>query len=59
MKTRNAPGPKAEGAHCQFAADSSALTTTIVREQYLARHGVSLQRAGLIAAFHFGEAANV
>lgn len=57
MQKRNAPGPKAEGVECQLAGDIDADSTNRIRVQFLARLGVPLHRAGLIAGLALGECA--
>lgn len=56
MRKRNAPARKGEGVVCLLGGDTDAHITTAARIQYIARFGVPLNRAGLIASIAFGEA---
>ena len=59
-RNRNTSTPdRGEGAVCQLNPDASAYITTEARIQYLARFGLSFNRAAVIAPFAFGEGAHV
>ena len=57
---RNAPGRKAEGVVCLLGGDTQTHSMIeAARHQYLARFGLSFNRAAVIAPHAFGESAHV
>lgn len=59
-KKRNAPAlAKREGVECLLGGDIGVDSTTLLRVQFLARSGLSFNRAALLSSLAFGEAAHV
>lgn len=52
---RNAPARKGQGVECLSLTDTSVLSISAARTQFLRRRGIPFHRANLIGALAFGE----